>query len=95
MAPVSRAQSTDGTFIYDWSAARRNVVVPATTYTSGHVDTSGSFSATFKTYGGGVIALDCRIRIVAGPDNVIQEMVIVYDSIGMWHKTRCHEVIND
>jgi hypothetical protein len=91
----SNQQLGDRSFVYEWSSAKQNVGVPSTTYATGQVNNSGAFTTTSETYGGGAIVLECRLRILVGPDNVVREFVIEYDSIGMWHKTRCHEVIDD
>lgn len=92
--PISRYRLTDGTVLYTWSSGQMNIPVPATTVTTGQVDSTGSFTAVSDTVGGGFMHLECRLRITADSQNRIQDITIESDTLGKWHLSRCRELFD-
>ncbi len=91
--PISKFQLNNGDTIYRWSSRAHSVPLPAVTTTSGQVDPNGSFYATSQTEGGGFLHVQCVLQVVASPASVIKDVSIEADSLGLWHFSRCAELV--
>lgn len=91
-APAGRHQLNSGDIIWTWDSGATGVYMPATTTITG-TNYGGLANYTATTYGGGTMALQCVVQIVAAQNGTIKSIRIMRDTIGMWTTSMCHEVL--
>lgn len=92
--PMSRFKLQSGFTLYRWSSGATNFQMPAFTTSSGNIDGLGNYSGSSTTFGNSPIRLECVIDITADDKNIISNIRIVKDTMGLWAVSRCAEMLN-
>lgn len=80
--PSKSYELANGDFIYEWISKVKSVYIPASTTTTGHVNSYGGFQAYSTTVGGVTKRRYCTLQIVTSADGLVRRIELTQDTTG-------------
>jgi hypothetical protein len=91
--PAGTHRLSDGGTIYTWIGGVKGYHIPSTTTVNLTPTFGGGATGTATTYGGGNLAIGCKLELLADPQDVVRSIRVAQDTIGAWQLSRCAEIL--
>ena len=92
--PSKQYELNNGNIIYEWVSNIRSYGLSNTTTQNGHMTTSGNFTSTSISSGGGSLDVYCKLEFHTDPNGIILSAKSITDTIGRWTTSRCAEIFS-